>query len=139
MRRIVLLPGLDGTGALFDDFVRAAPATVRCDVVSLPQEPLGYAELVERIAPRLQLGPDTIVLAESFSGPLAILLAERQQIAALVLCNSFVTPPRPRAFAALPLAPFLHLPLPAAVVRRFLVGSDAPDALVERVRVAVAS
>ena len=47
MRRIVLLPGLDGTGALFDDFVRTAPATVRCDVVSLPQEPLGYAELVE--------------------------------------------------------------------------------------------
>jgi hypothetical protein len=26
MPRIVLLPGLDGTGALFDGFVRAAPA-----------------------------------------------------------------------------------------------------------------
>src|SRR5215207_6227719 len=139
MRRIVLLPGLDGTGALFDDFVRAAPAAVRPDVVSLPREPLGYAELVERLAPRLQLTPDTILLAESFSGPLAILLAQRQQIAALVLCNTFVMPPRPRALAVLPLAPFFRLPLPAAVVRRFLVGSDAPDTLVERVRAAVAS
>jgi len=139
MRRIVLLPGLDGTGALFDDFVRAAPATVRCDIVSLPQEPLGYAQLLERLAPRLQLGPDTILLAESFSGPLAILLAERQRIAALVLCNTFVTPPRSRAFAALPLAPLFHLPMPAVVARWFLVGRDAPDDLVERVQATVAS
>ena len=139
MRRIVLLPGLDGTGALFDDFVRTAPATVRPEVASLPREPLGYAELVEQLAPRLQLTPDTILLAESFSGPLAILLAERQQVAALVLCNTFVTPPRWRALAALPLEPFFHLPLPAAVVRWFFVGSDAPGTLVERVRATVAS
>lgn len=138
MRRIVLLPGLDGTGALFDDFVRAAPATVRCDVVSLPQEPLGYAALVERLEPRLQLGPDTILLAESFSGPLAILLAERQRIAALVLCSTFVTPPRSRAFAAL-FSPLFHLPMPAVVARWFFVGRGAPDDLVERVQATVAS
>lgn len=138
MRRTVLLPGLDGTGALFDDFARAAPATVRPEVVALPQEPLGYAELAERLAPRLQLAPDTILVAESFSGPLAILLAERHQIAALVLCNTFVAPPRPRALAAL-LAQLAHLPLPAAVVRWLLVGTDAPDVLVERVRAVVAS
>ena len=139
MGRIVLLPGLDGTGALFDDFVRAAPLAMRPEVASLPCVSLGYAELAERIAPQLQLTPDTILLAESFSGPLAILLAQRQQIAALMLCNSFVTSPRSRALAALPLAPLFHLPLPAAVVRWFLVGSDASDALVERVRATVSS
>jgi pimeloyl-[acyl-carrier protein] methyl ester esterase len=138
MRRIVLLPGLDGTGALFDDFVRAAPATVRCDVVSLPQESLAYTELVDRLAPRLQLGLDTILLAESFSGPLAILLAERQRVAALVLCNTFVLPPRSRAFTA-PLTPLFHLPMPAVVARWFFVGRDAPDDLVERVQATVAS
>jgi pimeloyl-[acyl-carrier protein] methyl ester esterase len=138
MQRILLFPGLDGTGALFEDFLRAAPAGVTCDVVALPQEPLGYAELVARLAPRLGPTKDTILIAESFSGPLAVLLAGRHRLAALVLCNSFVTAPWPRALAALPLAPFFHFPLPARLVRRFLVGTDARDDLVERVRSTVA-
>ena len=40
MRRIVLLPGLDGAGALFEGFLRAAPSGVRVDAVALPREPL---------------------------------------------------------------------------------------------------
>jgi pimeloyl-[acyl-carrier protein] methyl ester esterase len=139
MRRIVLLPGLDGTGALFDDFVRAAPDSIQLDVVALPQEPLGYAALAARLAPQLRLTAETILLAESFSGPLAIHIAQGQRLSALVLCNTFVEPPRPRALAALALTPCFRLPLPALLIRRFLVGPDAPDALVERVRATVAS
>jgi pimeloyl-[acyl-carrier protein] methyl ester esterase len=139
MRRFVLLPGLDGTGTLFDDFVRTAPADVRCDVVALPREPLSYAELGERIAPQLQLTPETILLAESFSGPIAMQIAAGERLAALVLCNTFVAPPAPSALAALPLTLFFHLPLPAFFIRRYLVGPNASDALVARVRVAVES
>jgi pimeloyl-[acyl-carrier protein] methyl ester esterase len=139
MRRIVLLPGLDGTGALFERFVRAAPPGLQLDVVSLPPERLGYEALVERLAPRLQLTPTTILIAESFSGPLAILLAQSQRIAALVLCNTFVKPPGPRALAALPLASLFHLPLPAILVRQYLVGPEAPDILVARVRSTIAA
>jgi pimeloyl-[acyl-carrier protein] methyl ester esterase len=139
MRRIVLLPGLDGTGLLFDRFVRAAPPGLQIDVVALPPEPLGYAALVARLAPRLQLTSETILLAESFSGPLAIEIAQDQRFAALVLCNTFVASPVPRALAALPLTALFHLPLPAALIRRYLVGPDAPDTLVEQVRAAVAS
>jgi pimeloyl-ACP methyl ester carboxylesterase len=137
MRRIVLLPGLDGTGALFDAFVRAAPPSVQIDVVPLPVERLGYAALVDRLAPRLELTPATIVIAESFSGPLAIMLAEAHRIAALVLCNTFVVPPRPRALAALPLASLFRLPLPSLLVRRYLVGKEAPEVLVEKIRTTV--
>lgn len=139
MRRLVLLPGLDGTGTLFDEFVRAAPADVRCDVVALPREALSYPELAERVAPQLELTPDTILLAESFSGPIAIQIAASQRLAALVLCNTFVVPPGPRVLASLPLTPFFHLPLPSFMIRRYLVGANASDALVERVRVAVES
>jgi pimeloyl-ACP methyl ester carboxylesterase len=85
MRRIVLLPGLDGTGALFEGFMRAAPAGVSLDVVALPPKPSGYAELAEHLSSTLRLSPDTILLAESFSGPLAITLAARHMVAALVL------------------------------------------------------
>jgi len=139
VQRIVLLPGLDGTGALFDGFVRAAPADVRVEVVALPQERLEYAELAERLAPQLQLDAETILLAESFSGPLAMQLAAGQAIGTLVLCNSFVLPPGPPALAALPLAPLFHLPLPDFFIRRYLVGAHATDALVAHVRSVVAS
>lgn len=138
-RRVILLPGLDGTGALFDAFLHAAPAGVEPVVVPLPHEPLGYAALVDRLTPTLQLTSDTILVAESFSGPLAILLAERHHIAALVLCNTFVTAPLPRALAALPWASLFHLSVPGALVRRYLVGPDAPDLLVEQTRSTVAS
>ena len=139
MRRLVLLPGLDGTGALFDEFVRAAPPNVCLEVVALPQERLEYAELAERLAPQLRLDAETILLGESFSGPLAVHLAAGQAIGALVLCNSFVLPPGPPALAALPLPTLFNLPLPAFFIRRYLVGAQATDALVAHVRSVVAS
>ena len=137
MRRIVLLPGLDGTGALFEGFKRTAPDGVTLDVVPLPSKPLSYAELAEYLFPTLQLSPDTILLGDSFSGPLAITLAARQRVRALVLCNTFVAPPRPRALRALAIPLLFHLPPPAGLVRRFLVGPAASDALVALVRAAI--
>ena len=67
----VLLPGLDGTGDLFDVFVAHAPHDVEC-------------------------------IAESFSGPIGVRLAARfpERVTRLVLCNSFVTPPRSRTIDA---------------------------------------
>ena len=139
MRRIVLLPGLDGTGALFEGFMRAAPAGVSLDVVALPPKPSGYAELAEDLSSTLRLSPDTILLAQSFSGPLAITLAARHTVAALVLCNTFVAPPRPRALRSLAIPLLFHVRPPAAFVRRFLVGPAASDALVAQVRATIDS
>src|SRR5262245_42706994 len=120
MRRIVLLPGLDGTGALFENFVRAAPSGVSLEVVPIPPEPLGYRELVDRLGPTLHLTADTILVAESFSGPLAILLAAQYRVAALVLCNSFVVPPRARLFRVLAMPLLFRIRLPAALIDRYL-------------------
>jgi pimeloyl-ACP methyl ester carboxylesterase len=139
MRRVVLLPGLDGTGALFAGLVRAAGRDARLEPVALPPEPLGYAALAERLGPLLALRRDTVLVAESYSGPVAALLAAAHPVAALVLCNSFVTPPRAPALGLLARAPLFRLPLPARAVRRFLVGADAPDSLVAAVRAAVAT
>ena len=137
MRRIVLLPGLDGTGALFDAFVRAAPPDIRPDVVALPHSSSSYAELADYLSATLGLSADTILLAESFSGPLAITLAARHKVAALVLCNSFVVPPRSRALRVFAIPLVFRLRPPADLVRRFLVGPAASDALVAEVRAAV--
>jgi pimeloyl-ACP methyl ester carboxylesterase len=87
-------------------------------------------------APRDPAGPFVLV-AESFSGPLAVRLAAERPpgLRALVLAATFL-----RA----PLHPALH-PVrtlggaPAPVGRWFMAGPDAPDALVEEVQRAVAA
>lgn len=139
MRRIVLLPGLDGTGTLFEPLVRCAPPGLRSEVVALPPVPLGYEALAAHLAERIQPDRETVLLAESFSGPLAVALAARFSVAGVVLCNSFVVPPRPRAMRALAVPALFRLRPPIALLRHFFLGPDAPTALVLQLRAAIAA
>jgi len=136
--RIVLLPGLDGTGMLFENFIQAAPPDLDLYSVRFPHEALSYADLAERVAPTLRLDADTFLLAESFSGPLAILLAARHRVTGLVLCNSFVVAPRPKALALFARSIVFRIRPPGTLLPRYLVGSTASDTLVEQVRAAIA-
>ncbi|CAA2138070.1 alpha/beta fold hydrolase [Hyphomicrobium sp. ghe19] len=97
---IVLLPGLDGTGDLFD---RVAPHLARefkVNVVRYPQDPtLGYAGYVEFV--RHEIGSRPVyVLGESFSGPVAVLVASqlRDQVRGIVLAATFIKNPWPQWF-----------------------------------------
>ncbi len=143
-RTALLLPGLDGSGRLYAPLLAAGPRAFEPEVLSYPpDEPLGYDALVARVRPRLPRRR-FVLLAESFSGPVAIrLAAERPEgLEALVLAATFLHAP---------LNPLLHpirglvgarlfgFPMPAAVVRWFMAGTDAPDAIVEEVRRAVAA
>src|SRR5688500_16166404 len=122
----ILLPGLDGTAQLFEGFVAAAPADVPVECMALPNDrPRDYAELATWVACRITA--DRVVLvAESFSGPLALLVADRcARVVAVVLCASFVEPPLPRVLARLPELVWRRPP-PAAVLGMFLTGGDRP-------------
>jgi pimeloyl-ACP methyl ester carboxylesterase len=130
---------MDGTGVLFRDFAALAPPGVRPEVVALPSEPLSYAAMADRLSLQLELSPGCVLLAESFSGPLAVTLAARHPVAALVLCNGFVRPPRPSALRALAVPALFRGRVPRWVVRRCFVGPDASPDLVDRVRDTVAA
>jgi pimeloyl-ACP methyl ester carboxylesterase len=140
--RALLLPGLDGSGRLFTPFLAAAPRAFRAETVPFPPDrPLGYDELLPLVRPRLPRGRFVLV-AESFSGPLAVrLAAERPRgLAALVLAATFLH--RPLAPLLVPIrglvgTRFFGLGMPAPVVRRFLAGDDAPAAIVAEVQAAV--
>ena len=136
-RRMVLLPGMDGTGALFERFRAAAPPGIATDVVALPAEPLTYAQLEATVAPAAALTPDTVLLAESFSGPLALALAARAPVAAVVLVNSFIRSPVPARLARMATPMFFRLPVPEVLLRRMLLGPDADAALVGELRAAL--
>jgi len=135
----VLLPGLDGTGALFERFVRAAPAGLRLQLASLPAEPIGYLELSRHLEADLSLSRDDVLLAESFSGPLAMYLAAKHKVAQLVLCNTFARPPLPRFLRSFARPALFRIPPPAVLIRRYLLGLDATDTLVRQVRGVIAS
>ncbi len=96
---LVLLPGLDGTGILFNQFVEAIEPCVRTRriVAYPPDEPLGYAELEALTREALPRDRPCVVLGESFSGPIAIRLAAERppQVVGLILCVTFAKNPYP--------------------------------------------
>lgn len=131
----ILLPGLDGTGDLFEPFVAAAPAAFPLRPVRLPRDrPRGYHELARWLEAQLPSEPMALI-AESFSGPLALLIADRcPRVTAVVPCASFVKPPLPSVLAHIPRALLGRTP-PSAVLRTLLTGGDR--ALAEGVRCAL--
>jgi pimeloyl-[acyl-carrier protein] methyl ester esterase len=102
-----MLPGLDGTGMLFAPLLRALPYGMHVKVIAYPaSDKMGYEELCDFCADQLPDGP-VVVLGESFSGPVATLLAHRfpDRVKGLILAASFVSAPLPGF-----VAPLLHLP-----------------------------
>src|SRR5512133_336851 len=142
--RALLLPGLDGSGRLYAPLLDAGPRAFRPEVVSYPSDaPLGYDELVVRVRARLPRA-GFVLLAESFSGPIAVRLAAARPpgLVALVLAATFLHEPlNPllHPIRGLVGARFFGFPMPAAIVRWFMAGNDAPDAMVREVQRAVAA
>jgi pimeloyl-ACP methyl ester carboxylesterase len=96
--KLVLLPGLHGTAGLLDDFRAALGADVEVQVVEYPRDQvLDHAQLAALVRPRLPLGRPFVLLGESFSGPVALLLAAQHPpgLRGLVLSTTFASGPRP--------------------------------------------
>jgi len=138
--RLVLLPGMDGTGWLFESLVQALPPAIEPLVLDLPADrALGYDALLPLLRARVPDEP-CVVLGESFSGPLAIrLAAELPHVRGLILCASFARSPAPRALVSLGALFAAAGPPPATAIRALLAGLDAPADLVHAVRRAIAS
>ncbi len=95
---LVLLPGMDGTGVLFEPLVEALPKGVETLVVSYPGKlPLSYERLLPLVLRALPTERPYILLGESFSGPLAIMAAagRPENLKAVILCATFIRNPIP--------------------------------------------
>jgi pimeloyl-ACP methyl ester carboxylesterase len=125
--KTLVLPGLDGTDLLLDGFRESAPSTHHVTVLTLPDDhSVGYRELCEQFSESVHSMRQCTLIGESFSGPLAVLLAHRHPdvVRHLVLVASFATSPMPRAATLVPWAVVFRWPLPTFVARRFLVGPN---------------
>ena len=130
--RLVLLPGLDGTGVLFRPFVQALPTGIDPIVIRLPaDEPLDYPAVVRRVAPQLPQDGPYVLLGESYSGPLALFLAASgiTGVRGVILCASFVRNPTfVPAWLRFLAGPWLFRFTPAFVQAKALAGGYSnPD------------
>lgn len=73
---VCLLPGLDGTGRLYDRLTADLTVDFDVQVIGYPVDEFdGYQALADALAPCLPQDRPFLIIAESFAGPLAVLLA----------------------------------------------------------------
>jgi pimeloyl-[acyl-carrier protein] methyl ester esterase len=124
---LVLMPGLDGTGKLFQPLVGSLPASIRCSVAAYPTDhKLSIRQMARRVAATLPPGP-LVLLAESFSGLVALALLHQRvaSIRAVIFCAAFAGPPRPLLLGAasrVPASGRLMQAAPSVMVRALGIG-----------------
>lgn len=127
---LILLPGLDGTGKLYVEFLAKLGPRFEARLIAYPKTtPLGYDELELLVLAALPRDRAYVLCGESFSGPLAIRIAASKPplLAGLILCATFARNPFPKLGWARPLAPYLPLKvLPRWIRAPLMWGSLSP-------------
>lgn len=143
--RLVLLPGMHGDGELFSDFMKALPEDFASTAPSYPNDvPLSYTDLLRAVQhSAAECGP-FVMLAESFSTPLAIQFAAKNpsNLKGLAISAGFATSPV-RGFLRL-VSPFVgpilgHLPVSKLGARIMVAGPMIPRSAPVRMRAAIAA
>lgn len=141
--QVVLLPGMDGTGELFADFIAAVSGEFETKIVRYSTDICqSHSELAGLICVAIPADAPFVLMAESFSTPLAIHYASTKppNLKGLVLCAGFAsTPVRGwKRFVVLILAPIaFRFMLPNFVCKLLLLGPNAPASFVGAVRSAI--
>jgi pimeloyl-[acyl-carrier protein] methyl ester esterase len=141
----VLLPGLDGTGQLFAPLLESLPQKFKAAVVSYPTDKLlNYQQLIPHIREVMPWHVPYTLIAESFSGPLALLFAaaQPQDLQAIVLCASFIRNPLPRLLdwaRRWVNDSWFRISPPRVLLKKFLAGDDCPAPLLMGLEQAIRS
>jgi pimeloyl-ACP methyl ester carboxylesterase len=139
---IVLLPGMDGSGLLFSDFIASLPSGTKTLVVTYPPDrALGYSELEALVRTALPTNRPFILVGESFSGPIAIALAASRPkgLCGLVLVCSFARNPIAIPSWLRSLVSLIPVWLiPTRIAAAVLLGQSASSAIRDRLSSAVA-
>lgn len=142
--KLVLLPGMHGSAELFTDFIAALPDGFVAQAVGYPNDvSLSYSELLEFVEGTVP-AESFVIVAESFSTPLAIQFAAQAppNLKGLILAAGFATSPVRGWLQAL--TPFAAPALARLPVSGIAARIGAPRAagfepLMDRVRITTAA
>jgi pimeloyl-ACP methyl ester carboxylesterase len=139
--KLILLPGMDGTGTLYEPFRAALGPSIELQVVRYPvDEVLNYDDLEHIVRGILPTQEPYLLLAESFSGPLGIALAAQRPkgLRGLLLCCTFAKCPVAFGSMLAYLAPYAPIrAMPAAVRHVALLGRFATPELKQQLNEAI--
>ncbi len=137
---LVLLPGLDGTSLLFKPLLKELDYDGPIHKVNYPaNKNLSLRELVNYVSRKLiEIGP-VVLLAESFSGLVAIRLKREhpQKIKGIIFCATFHTAPRPILMQIARWLPLHLIPLhkvPEFFLKQYCLGKQASKQEVDLLR-----
>ncbi len=143
--RLIILPGLDGSGEIYSAFIRELTEDIQITIISYPkQSNLDYADLIVYVSNRLPEDEKFIILAESFSGPIGYQLAKRAlpNLVAIIFVASFIRNPNRKLISLsrlLPLSLILRLPIPDFIVKRWLFGANVAGSMISKFKTIVRS
>ena len=138
--RLLMLPGLDGSGKLFRPLLQVLSSHLKSQVIPYPADRvLSYDALVPFVQRTFPRGEPFILLGESFGGPLSLkcLFPPVANLRAVILSATFVTNPLSTPFLWVPWIPrpltawMLRFKPPDALVRFYAAGMDSSQDLVE--------
>ncbi len=127
--KLVMLPGMDGTGRLFERLIQLFPSEIEPLIIPLPttgaQSPAVLAQLIRKLLPDQE---SYFLLGESFSGRIAFEIANDNSplLQGVIYAASFLSAPK---LARVPLPPFmplkqlLRIPGTSSIGKYFAVGS----------------
>jgi pimeloyl-[acyl-carrier protein] methyl ester esterase len=129
---LVLMPGLDGTGSLFERFACALPPNIPTRIIKYPQHAAQLEEYAAVVAESLPAGR-VVLLAESFSGLVALYLLRTHEVSveSVIFVASFGSTPQRLLKVLRPLFPIFAraTPLiPNVAWRFFCLGAAASAA-----------
>ena len=134
---LALLPGFDGTGKLFAPLVDTLGDAAETLAIPYPDltAPQDY---VAHVADRLPVGRRVVLVAESFSGPIALALmaSEPERVAGAVLSTTFARPPLGLVLSLahkLRLSAFVRPAMNEQILRMFCLNGVADLALVRAI------
>jgi pimeloyl-[acyl-carrier protein] methyl ester esterase len=130
MPTLVLMPGLDGTGLLFERFVAALPSDIQTLIIDYPRVVASLEEHAATVAAQLPSARVTL-LAESFSGIVALHLLRNRQVSVekIIFIASLGSAPQPylKAFTFLLPTMLRFMPLiPIAAWRYLCLSPETP-------------
>lgn len=139
--QVLLLPGLDGTGTQFGPLVAQLGCDIKPIVVSYPANSTKYEEHVAEVLSLLPKADPYVIVAESYSGPVAIQVAATKPsgLIGVVLCATFAKCPSSllESFGfLLEIVPPWRIP--AEWVAPFVLGKSQTPELLSKLREALA-
>jgi len=141
--KLILLPGLDGTGELFEPLLKALSGKRTIEIIRYPTErQLTYNELSEYVNDIIKDKSSVCLVAESFSGPVALKLLKenKNKIKEVILVASFITPPGKyllKLASLFPVESLLKYGMPDYLIKRYCLGLKATDEMLNTFKKAI--